>query len=623
LRFLLVDADTPYDDARCDRRPGGRPQIHGQLGWIWLDRQLRAPLGSGIVGKGSMGEVMATMRRWAVALATCGFAAILLAAAPAQAQKRVALVVGNDRYANLPADKQLRNAVADARAVKTTLEGLGFDVLFGENLDRRALIDKMFDLAARLGKDDTAFFFFAGHGVSLSGANYLLPSDIPAPRATGRSEEGRLADQAIAETQVIERITGSGARVAIVVLDACRDNPLQASDRRSVGATRGFAPSQQSRGVFSIYSAGFGQAALDRLGPDDRHPNSVFTRVFTEKLKTPGADLKTVATETRRAVAAMAEGVGHEQFPAYYDQILGGDVYLAGQGVEPRREPTLPAPAPTPTSEAAQVWSVTRDTSSTAILEAFIRQFGDTAYGPLARARLEEVRKSQTAVVAPPASAPRAAPEPPASPAVGTAPAARTLEGSEVWVSWNPNGEATARRVIERLKSRGVRVLEDRKKANENESWDHDLDHDPKQAALASELTAVLGDIYPFTPKTQDGIGIPSLWITPKASVAPQPVTAPVPQGQFRTFRGAEVWVSWNPKGDPVARRVIARLKSLGVKVMEDRKDGNEGWDHDLDHDPKHAALVRELVAATGDIYRFTPKKQDGRSIPSLWITPR
>ena len=461
---------------------------------------------------------MAALRRWAVALATW---AVLLAVVPAHAQKRVALVVGNDRYINLPADKQLRNAVADARAVKTTLEGLGFDVLFGENLDRRSLVDKMFDLAARLGKDDTAFFFFAGHGVSLSGANYLLPADIPAPRATGRSEEGRLADQAIAETQVIERITGSGARVAIVVLDACRDNPLQAADRRSVGATRGFAPSQQSRGVFSIYSAGFGQAALDRLGPDDRHPNSVFTRVFTEKLKMQGADLKTVATETRRAVAAMAEGVGHEQFPAYYDQILGGDVYLAGRGApaELRREPALPPPAPTPASEAAQVWSVTKDTSSTAVLEAFIRQFGETVYGPLARARLDEVRRSQVAVVAPPAAAPVV---PPATP------------------------PATA-----------------------------------------------------------------------------EPATAPVPQGQFRTFRGAEVWVSWNPKGDATARRVIARLKSLGVRVMEDRKDGNEGWDRDLDHDPKHAALVRELVAATSDIYRFVPKKQDGRSVPSLWITPR
>jgi tetratricopeptide (TPR) repeat protein len=244
--------------------------------------------------------------------------------------RRIALVIGNDRYANLSADRQLTNAINDARAVKATLEGLHFEVLYGENLDRRALVDRLFDLAARLGKDDIAFFYFAGHGVSFSGANYLLPSDIPTPHATGRAEEARLADQAIAETQVIERIIGSGARVAIVVLDACRDNPLRGTDTRSLGNSRGLSLGQPAQGVFSIYSAGFGQGALDRLGPDDRNPNSVFTRVFIEKLKTPGLDLKAVATETRRTVVELAQKIGQNQFPAYYDQI-SGDVYLAGQ----------------------------------------------------------------------------------------------------------------------------------------------------------------------------------------------------------------------------------------------------------------------------------------------------
>lgn len=242
---------------------------------------------------------------------------------------RIALVIGNDRYANLSADRQLTNAINDARAVKATLEGLRFEVLYGENLDRRALVDRLFDLAARLGKDDIAFFYFAGHGVSFSGANYLLPSDIPTPHATGRAEEARLADQAIAETQVIEQIIGSGARVAIVVLDACRDNPLRGTDTRSLGNSRGLSLGQPAQGVFSIYSAGVGQGALDRLGPDDRNPNSVFTRVFIEKLRTPGLDLKAVATETRRTVVELAQKIGQNQFPAYYDQI-SSEVYLAG-----------------------------------------------------------------------------------------------------------------------------------------------------------------------------------------------------------------------------------------------------------------------------------------------------
>jgi hypothetical protein len=125
----------------------------------------------------------------------------------------------------------------------------------------------------------------------------LLPSDIPEPRPTAevRAEEGRLADQSMAEAQVLERITESGARVAIAVLDACRDNPLRSANVRSLGSARGLTRSSPAEGGFSIYSAGFGQQALDSLGPDDHNANSVFTRVFVEKLKTPGLDLRAVA----------------------------------------------------------------------------------------------------------------------------------------------------------------------------------------------------------------------------------------------------------------------------------------------------------------------------------------
>lgn len=355
------------------------------------------------------------MRRW--------YAVILLAlmagglATPATAEKRVALVVGNNSYASLPASMQLRNAVSDARAMRDTLQGLGFDVLYGENLDRRALVERLFDLTARLSPGDVAFFFFAGHGVSLSGANYLLPTDVPAPRATGRAEEGRLAELALAESQIIDRLAGAGARVAIVVLDACRDNPLQTADRRSVGITRGLAEKVPPRGIFSIYSAGFGQAALDRLGDDDRHPNSVFTRVFVEKLKTPGLELRAVAQETRRTVATLAERAGHDQFPAYYDQIVGGDIYLAGP---PRGASQEASPAPAPArSEDAVFWSTIRESKVAALFEEFLRQFPNSPHAGEARARLRSLQS--TAVVAPPV-APPVPQETRPQPTVGTLP---------------------------------------------------------------------------------------------------------------------------------------------------------------------------------------------------------
>ena len=249
--------------------------------------------------------------------------------------------IGNGKYPHLSADAQLANSINDARAVKATLEGLGFEVVYGENLGRRGFVDKLFDFTTRIDKDAIAFFYFAGHGVAFSGANYLLPSDIPEPRPTAevRAEEGRLADQSMAEAQVLERITESGARVAIAVLDACRDNPLRSANVRSLGSARGLTRSSPAEGVFSIYSAGFGQQALDSLGPDDHNANSVFTRVFVEKLKTPGLDLRAVATETRREVVTLAKKIGHNQFPAYYDQI-NGDVYLAGLPAAAASPPT-------------------------------------------------------------------------------------------------------------------------------------------------------------------------------------------------------------------------------------------------------------------------------------------
>jgi hypothetical protein len=328
----------------------------------------------------------------------------------AHAEQRIALVVGNNAYANLDSDKQLINAISDARLMRSTLQSLGFEVLYGENLDRRQLVDKLFDFTAKLNQGDVALFFFAGHGVSFSGANYLLPTDVPAPRATGRAEEGRIAEQAIAETTIIERLTTAGAKVAIVVLDACRDNPLQGADRRSIGGTRGLGQSQPARGVFSIYSAGFGQAALDRLGPDDRNPNSVFTRVFAEKLRTPGLDLKKIATETRSTVFEMARKIGHDQVPAYYDQVIDGEVYLAGAppdgGVRPAPPPAPPAIVRDPCAGALDHWRSAEAIASKAAYEDHLARFSSCPFAGLASARIAAL------------SAPPPPPPPPAVPAV-------------------------------------------------------------------------------------------------------------------------------------------------------------------------------------------------------------
>ena len=136
---------------------------------------------------------------WAVALALVGVA-------PGHAEKRVALVVGNDLYDNLPADQQLRRAANDARAVGDALDRLGFEVLRGENFGRQALVEKFDELTRRLSPGDTTFFFFAGHGVSIRGGNYILPTDVPNVQP---GQEALLARTSLGENDIVSDCRGA------------------------------------------------------------------------------------------------------------------------------------------------------------------------------------------------------------------------------------------------------------------------------------------------------------------------------------------------------------------------------------------------------------------------------
>lgn len=265
-------------------------------------------------------------------LRLAGLAALLAwavcVAEPASAQKRVALVIGNDAYSNLP---KLQKAVNDARAVAASLRDIGFEVVEGENLTRRETNRKLADFEAALSPGDQAFFFFAGHGVAIGAENFLIPTDMPKPRP---GEEGLVQDEAHAVNALIERVQGRGAASSFFVLDACRDNPFKASGVRSIGGTRGLTRVSAPTGVFVLFSAGIGQTALDRLGNADPDPNSVFTRKLVPLLHEPGLTHVRLAKQIQQEVAALARKVPHQQQPAYYDQIIGEIVLRPGPATE-------------------------------------------------------------------------------------------------------------------------------------------------------------------------------------------------------------------------------------------------------------------------------------------------
>jgi formylglycine-generating enzyme required for sulfatase activity/uncharacterized caspase-like protein len=252
--------------------------------------------------------------------------ALMIAVVPAHAEKRVALVIGNDRYTNLSPNEQLQKAVNDARAVGTTLKQIGFDVIEGENLGRQAVLARIDDASQRLTAGDTVFFFFSGHGVAVDGFNYILPADVP---AVGTGQITSLTGAAIKEEDITAAFLRAGARVAVVVLDACRNNPFAGSGTKGVGGEKGLAPHEPPSGVFTFYAASRGESALDRLYDGDSSPNSVFTRVLVPALSRPDLDLPALAREVREEVTRLARTVNHAQRPAYYDETSGNRIFLA------------------------------------------------------------------------------------------------------------------------------------------------------------------------------------------------------------------------------------------------------------------------------------------------------
>jgi len=159
-----------------------------------------------------------------------------IAAGSALAERKVAFVVGIDKYDNLGPQKQLERAVNDARAVGAALTSVGFEVDAAENLGRAAFNAKWQQFIDKLQPDDTAAIYFSGHGIEIEGSNFLLPRDAP-NISFGRQEQ--LKRESLSVSEMMLDLRKRKPQVVLVILDACRDNPLVPPEQRSLSWGKG------------------------------------------------------------------------------------------------------------------------------------------------------------------------------------------------------------------------------------------------------------------------------------------------------------------------------------------------------------------------------------------------
>ena len=229
-----------------------------------------------------------------------------------QGPTRRALVMGNDSYQDVT---KLLNARADAKAMGAALQKVGFSVTMKNDLTERGMKDAIRSFKNDIRGGDEVVVFFAGHGVQLGAANFLLPVDI-----RGQSED-QVKDEAIPLQRLLDDIQDSKAKFALAIIDACRDNPFKTAGRAIGG--RGLAPTSAASGQMVIFSAGTGQQALDRLNDQDKDPNGLFTRVFLKEMDKPGMPIDRVLRNVRSEVVRLSKSVGHDQVPSLYDQAMG------------------------------------------------------------------------------------------------------------------------------------------------------------------------------------------------------------------------------------------------------------------------------------------------------------
>ncbi len=237
---------------------------------------------------------------------------MLAFASPASAEKRIALVVGNSTYQNVA---RLDNPRNDASLMAETLTALGFTLIGSRaqlDLDKPALDNAVQTFGRQVQGADVALFYYAGHGVQVAGANYLVPINANPTR------EADVDFQMVDINLVLRQMQGSGTKLNMVILDACRNNPFGTRGLRA--ADGGLAQMRAPEGTLISYATQPGSVAQD--GSDG---NSPYTRALASTIREPGLD---IFQTFNRVGLAVKRATGGSQQPWVSSSPIDGTFYF-------------------------------------------------------------------------------------------------------------------------------------------------------------------------------------------------------------------------------------------------------------------------------------------------------
>ncbi len=278
--------------------------------------------------------------------------AFLASLAPALADKRVALVVGNAAYRNIP---RLDNPANDAKLMAETLRGLGFTLVGGKaqlDLDKAGFDNAVQNFSNNVQGADVALFYYAGHGVQVRGANYLVPV------AANPVREANVFLQMVDIALVLSQMEGSGTKLNLVILDACRNNPFGGRGLRS--SDGGLAQMRAPEGTLISFATQPGNVALD-----GRDGNSPYTKALAATLRKPGLGIFDAFNEVGLTVKGAT---GNAQQPWLSSSPIAGSFYFT---------PPVAALATAPSGPSADeiAWDFVKDSQDAAQLRRFIEQY--------------------------------------------------------------------------------------------------------------------------------------------------------------------------------------------------------------------------------------------------------